>query len=321
MVDLEVRRLGRTEMKPKALGLGGGYLGLPELMSEEEATATIREAIERGINFIDTAPPYGDGESERCIGLALAGGWREKVYLQTKVGSHPRFFHDFSQEATLWSLENSFKQLQTDYVDSVLIHGPRYDMEPLLAPGACLDVLQDWKEQGRIGHLGIAVRQHEFHQQAIETGAIDIVLSFLDYSLLNQSLAKTTIPLALERDVGIIMGRVLVGSLLAGPEPQRVKEKQSLDQDGNLIPAAIGGPDDPSVVPHAHHMWQWCQERGLNIRDLAMQFALNAPVAGNGIILVGTTNRRELAEVYASATTEVPQAVWQDFEAEFGVGI
>ena len=225
MVDLEVRRLGRTKMKPKALGLGGGYLGLPELMSEEEATATIRAAIERGINFIDTAPPYGDGESERCIGLALAGGWREKVYLQTKVGSHPRFFHDFSKEATLWSLENSFKQLQTDYVDSVLIHGPRYDMEPLLAPGACLDVLIDWKEQGRIGHLGIAVRQHEFHQRAIETGAIDIVLSFLDYSLLNQSLAKTTIPLALERDVGIIMGRVLVGSLLAGPEPQRVQRK------------------------------------------------------------------------------------------------
>ena len=70
------------------------------------------------------------------------------------------------------------------------------------------------------------------------------------------------------------MGRVLVGSLLAGPEPQRVKEKQSLDQDGNLIPAAIGGPDDPAVVPCAHQMWQWCQARGLNIRDLAMQFAL-----------------------------------------------
>lgn len=321
MVDLEVRRLGRTQMEPKALGLGGGYLGLPRLMSEEEATATIRAAIERGINFIDTAPPYGGGESERCIGLALAGGWREKVYLQTKVGSHPRFFHDFSKEATSWSLANSFKQLQTDYVDSVLIHGPRYDMEPLLAPGACLDVLLDWKAQGRIGHLGIAVRQHEFHQQAMETGAIDIVLSFLDYSLLNQSLAKTTIPLALERDVGVIMGRVLVGSLLAGPEPQRVKEKQSLDQDGNLIPAAIGGPDDPAVVPRVHQMWQWCQERGLNIRDLAMQFALNAPVAGNGIILVGPSNRRELAEVYASATTEVPEAVWQDFAAEFGIRI
>jgi aryl-alcohol dehydrogenase-like predicted oxidoreductase len=110
-------------------------VGLPERTSEEEATATIRAAIERGIDFIDTAPQYSDGASERRVGLALAGGWREKVYLQTKVGSHPRFFHDFSKEATSWSLENSFKQLQTDYVDSVLIHGPRYDMEPLFRGG------------------------------------------------------------------------------------------------------------------------------------------------------------------------------------------
>ena len=212
------------------------------------------------------------------------------------------------------------KQLQTDYVDSVLIHGPRYDMEPLLAPGACLDVLLDWKAQGRIGHLGIGVRQHELHQRAIETGAIDIVLSFLDYTLLDQSLAKTTIPLALEHDIGIILGSVLLGSLLAGPEPQRVQE-QPLDQDGNLIPAAIGGPTDPAVAPRAHHMWQWCQERGLNIRDLAMQFALNAPVEGNGMVLAGPANRKEFDEVYASATTEVAETVWQDFEAAFGIRI
>ena len=98
MPDLEVRRLGRTEMKPKALGLGCGYLGNPK-RPDEEAVTTIRVVIGRGINFIDTSPEYG--VSEYRVGLALAGGWREKVYLQTKVGSHqsrisptisPRFF-------------------------------------------------------------------------------------------------------------------------------------------------------------------------------------------------------------------------------------
>lgn len=320
MAELAVRRLGRTEMKAQALGLGCGYVGLPEVTSEQEAVATIRAAIERGINFIDTAPQYGDGESERRVGLALADGWREKVYLQSKVGSHPRFFHDWSKEATVWSLENSFRLLQTDYVDSVCIHGPRYDMEPLLAPGACLDVLLDWKAKGCIGHLGIGVRQPELHRQAIETGAIDIVLSFLDYSLLNQSLAETTIPLAQEHDVAILLGRVLVGSLLAGPEPQPAKE-QPLDQDGNLIPAAIGGPSDPAVLPRARQMWQWCQEREVNIRDLALQFALNAPMEGNGMVLAGPANRKEFEEVYVSATTEVPEAVWQDFEAAFGIRV
>ena len=92
MPDLEVRRLGRTEMKPKALGLGCGYLGNPK-RPDEEAVTTIRVAIGRGINFIDTSPEYG--VSEYRVGLALAGGWRENVYLQTKVRSHPRFLRVF----------------------------------------------------------------------------------------------------------------------------------------------------------------------------------------------------------------------------------
>ena len=308
MLDLEIRRLGRTEMRPKALGLGGGYLGDPD-RPDSEAVETIHEAIERGINFVDTSPYYGVSESR--VGVALTGGWREKVYLQTKVGSHPRFLRDFSKEATTWSLENSFKLLRTDYVDSVLIHGPRYDIESPL--NECLDVLVDWKARKRIGHIGIGVRQPEFHKRAIETGEMDIVLSFFDYSLLSQSLADTTIPLALEHDVGIILGSPLVASLLAGPEP-----KIDVETD-TLTPAAVGGPTDPSVLPSAHRMWEWCNRRGLNIRDLAIQFALQAPVKGNGIVLTGPANLKEFDEVYQSATKEIPENVWEDFKNEFGI--
>ena len=317
MPDLEVRRLGRTEMRPKALGLGGGYLGDPE-RTDEEAVTAIRGAIDMGVNFIDTSPYYG--VSEPRVGLALSGGWREKVYLQTKVGSHPRYLRDFSKEATTWSLENSFKQLKTDYVDSVSIHGPRYDIDAPL--GACLDVLVDWKAKGRIGHIAIGVRQQEFHRRAIETGEIDIVLTFFDYTLLSQSIAETTIPLALENDVGIILGSPLAASLLAGPEPEfQGAMEDASNSDGTLTPSAVGGPTDPDVIPYAHRMWEWCEERGLNIRDLAIQFVLNAPVEGNGIVLTGSANLRQFEEVYASATTDVPEAVWQDFEFEFGIRI
>ena len=313
MPDLEVRRLGRTEMRPKALGLGGGYLGDPK-SPDAEAVETIHEAIERGINFVDTSPEYGVSESR--VGLALTGNWREKVYLQTKVGSHPRFLRDFSKEATTWSLENSFKLLRTDYVDSVLIHGPRYDIEAPLQE--CLDVLVDWKSKKRLGHIGIGVRQPEFHRRAIETGEMDIVLSFLDYTLLSQSIAKTTIPLALEKDVGIILGSPLTGSLLAGPEPKIDVEKE-LPSD--LPPSLIGSKLDPAVLPVAHQMWKWCDDRDLNIRDLAIQFALQAPVEGNGIVLTGPSNLKEFDEVYKSATNEVPKNVWQDFKHAFGISI
>ncbi len=81
---------------------------------------------------------------ERRVGLALSDGWRDKVYLQTKVGSHPDRFRDFSEEASRWSLENSFRQLKTDYVDCVIIHGPPEIGAPF-EPGACLDVLLEWK--------------------------------------------------------------------------------------------------------------------------------------------------------------------------------
>ena len=313
MADLEVRRLGRTEMRPKALGLGSGYLGDPK-SPDDQAVETIHEAIERGINFVDTSPEYGVSESR--VGLALTGSWREKVYLQTKVGSHPKFLRDFSKEATTWSLENSFKLLRTDYVDSVLIHGPRYDIEAPLQE--CLDVLVNWKSKKRIGHIGIGVRQPEFHRRAIETGEMDIVLSFLDYTLLSQSIAETTIPLALEKDVGIILGSPLTGSVLAGPEPKIDVEKE-LPSD--LPPSLIGSRLDPAVLPVAHQMWKWCDDRDLNIRDLAIQFALQAPVEGNGIVLTGPSNLKEFDEVYKSATNEVPENVWQGFKHAFGISI
>lgn len=315
MPGLETRRLGRTGMKTRALGLGGGHLGDPA-STDDEVIATVRGAIERGINFVDTSPYYG--VSEHRFGLALADGWRDKVYLQTKVGSHPRFLRDFSEEATTWSLENSFRELRTEYVDSVLIHGPRYDMEAPL--GACLDVLVDWKAKGRIGYIGIGVRQPEYHRRAIETGEIDIVLSYLDYTLLSQSIVESTIPLALEHDIGILLGSPLGGSMLAGPEPVVQKgSDQTHDQDGNLLPATIGGPTDPAVVSRAHRMWEWCNSRDLNIRDLALQFALNAPVKGNGIVLTGPANSEQFEQAYTSATTLVSDVVWQDFEAAFGV--
>ena len=180
----------------------------------------------------------------------------------------------------------------------------------------------DWKAKGRIGALGFGVRQPEYHRRAIETGEIDIVLSYLDYTLLSQSIAETTIPLALENDVGILLGSPLGGSMLAGPEPLTEEgTDQTHDGDGNLVPATIGGPTDPSTVSRAHQTWEWCESRGLNIRDLAMQFALNAPVKGNGIVLTGSANPREFDEAFASATTEVPEIVWQEFEAAFGVRI
>lgn len=289
MAKIETRRLGRTEMRPKALGLGCAFFGA-SYHTDRDAIEGIRRAIELGINFLDTSAGYG--ESERRVGLALEGGWREKVYLETKTGTHPERRGDYSAEATRWSVQNSLKLLKTDYLDAVLIHDPS-DIEDPLAPDHALDELLKMKQEGIVRHIGLGVRSHDFHRRAIETGHIEIVLSYLDYTLLDQSVAKTTIPLAEQHDVGLILASILGMGKLGGREPKN--------------------------DPKAHAMWQWCRERDLNIRHLAIQFCMALPLQ-NGIIMPGPGTKKHVEEAYEAATTEVPPEIWQAFQAEFGVG-
>lgn len=286
MAELETRRLGRTEMRPKSLGMGCASLSRH---TDQESIEAVRRAIELGINYIDTSPAYGD--SERKVGLALEGGWREKIYLQTKAGSHPQR-RGYTAEDIRWSVNNSLKMLKTDYLDAVLIHDPG-DIETPLASGHGFDELLKMKDEGIIGFVGLGVRSHDFHRRAIEAGKVDIILTYLDYTLLDQSVANTTLPLAKKHDIGIILASILHMNKLTGIEPNN--------------------------DPKAHDMWEWCNKRGVNIRDLAIQFCLAAPI--EGIVMPGPGTKEHVEEAYQSATADIPSEIWHDFKAEFGVGI
>lgn len=290
MAELQRRRLGRTEMSVTSLSLGCASMGYAR-RTDQEVIAAIRRAIELGINFVDTSPYYD--ESEHRVGLALAGGWRERVYLETKVGTHPDHYQDFSGPAIRWSVENSLRLLGTDYLDSVLIHDPE-DIEDPLGPGRALDELLRMKDQGLVRHIGLGVRSHAFHKRAIESGQIEIILAYLDYTLLSQSVAATTLPLAVQWDVGVIVGSVLAMGSLGGAEPQ--------------------------ADPQAHAMWSWCREHGVDIRHLALQFAMALPYT-NATIMPGPSTAAHVDDVYCMATTPVEPDIWRSFKTEFGVGV
>ena len=290
---LETRRMGRTEMRPHALALGAAWLWQK---SGAEVIGAIRRGIELGINYIDTYP----GHAEHLWGEALSDGLREKVYLQAKVGTHPERRKDFSAEGTRWSVTNSLKDLRTDYLDAVLIHDP-IDMESILAPGCALDTLLEMKAEGAVRHIGAGVRSHEFHKELVETGHIDIILTFLDYTLLSQSAAETTLPLAREHDVGIILASPLGMGSLTGAEPNVEDERRR----------------NPNAEPKAYAMWRWCQERDVNIRHLAMQFCLAAPI--EGVVMFGPADRAQVEDGYEAATADIPADIWEAFEVEFGI--
>ena len=290
---LETRRMGRTEMKPNALALGAAWICRKP---DAEVIGAIRRGIELGINYIDTYP----GHAEHLWGEALSDGLREKVYLQAKVGTHPERRKDFSADGTRWSVTNSLKDFRTDYLDAVLIHDPN-DMESVLAPGQALDTLLELKAEGAIRHIGAGVRSHEFHKELIETGHIDIILTFLDYTLLSQSVAETTLPLAREHDVGIILASPLGMGSLTGAEPNVEEERRR----------------NPDAEPKAYAMWKWCQERDVNIRHLAMQFCLAAPI--EGVVMFGPADKAQVEDGYEAATADISEDIWEAFETEFGI--
>lgn len=290
---IEKRRLGRTEMRPNALALGAAWLWRKP---DDEVIGAIHRAIELGINYLDTYP----GHAEHLWGEALSDGLREKVYLQAKVGTHPERRKDFSADGTRWSVNNSLKELRTDYLDAVLIHDPM-DMESVLGKGCALDTLLEMKDEGLVRNVGAGVRSHDFHKQLIDTGHIDIILTFLDYTLLSQSVTQTTLPLAREHDVGIILASPLGMGSLTGIEPNIEDEKRR----------------NPDAEPKAHNMWKWCQEHAVNIRHLAMQFCLNAPI--DGIVMFGPADLAQVEDGIEAATAEIPEEIWQAFENEFNV--
>ena len=288
------RRLGRTELEVTCLGMGGAGLGRGDV-TDDEAVEAVHRAIDLGINYLDTSPLYG--ESERRVGLAFAdSGWREKIYLATKTGTHPEWRGDYSAAGTRRSVENSLRLLNTDYLDVCLVHDPD-SIDPVVAKGGALDELQQMREEGLIKFIGLGVRQHEFHKIAIETGVVDVILTYLDYTLLSQTANEWLLPFAAENDIGVINGSPIAMGLLSGVEPDISVKRAHLD-----------GRD----AEKAHRLYQWANDNDLNVLNLAIQFCFRQPkIAMN---LTGSKNASEVAQNFAAATTPVPGDVWEQLQ-------
>ena len=306
MAELEERRLGRTEMRPKALGMGGAWW---QDHPAGETIAAVERAVELGMNFFDTYP----GFFEERWGEALAGGKRERVYLQGKVSGAGRGEQrsDHSAAKTRSSVEASLKSFRTDYLDSVLIHG--YDLpEQLdedgfvdpLGPGNALDELIKMRDEGLIRHIGIGARHADVINRATATGEIELVLTYMEYNLLTQAAAADFFPQCRERDVGIILASPHGMGVLTGAEPvdEEVCRRLELEET------------------RANEIWKWCRDRDVNIRHLSIQFCMAAPGV-DSIVLPGPASVQQLEEAYEAGTADIPADIWRDFEAEFGVGL
>eukprot|EP00095_Tigriopus_kingsejongensis_P012303 maker-scaffold692_size110616-snap-gene-0.21 protein:Tk12303 transcript:maker-scaffold692_size110616-snap-gene-0.21-mRNA-1 annotation:"hypothetical protein TRIADDRAFT_22637" len=189
------KAIGNTDMMVSSFGLGGSGLGsVYQEVTPETAEVIVRTALSNGVNFIDTAPWYGQGKSETILGQALQKIPRTAYYIATKVGRYEqdtaRQF-DFTRKKIQESVTNSLQTLGLDYLDLVQIHDVEFCHSLDQIVHHAIPALQELKAAGKIRFIGITGYSLSVLKKVIEAskpGSIDTVLSYCRLTVFNRDL-------------------------------------------------------------------------------------------------------------------------------------
>lgn len=221
--------LGRTGLEAYRLGLGGIPI---QRVGEAEAVATVRHALERGVDFIDTSRVYTT--SERHIGMALRqadiGDSRVIVASKSQVKTADRMRAD---------LETSLRELALDYIDIYKCHfvSDLADYQRVTSRGGAYEALVKARDEGLIGHIGITSHSLEVLDRALDDDLFDVIM--VCYSFLEPKAAQTIIPKAHVRNVGVLAMKPFSGGVI---EDARLALKYALAEPGILVLAGVEHP-------------------------------------------------------------------------------
>lgn len=204
------RTLGRTGVSVSILAMGCGSRFL--MYPAEQASAVVEKALALGIDYLDTAIEYGNGESETRLGRVLATR-RKEVFLATKVPARSR-----TRDAALKEVEASLKRLQTDHVDLLHVHsvGNQEDLEKIEAKDGVLKALYELREQKVARFIGMTSHTDgSVMAQAIERNDIDCVQMAMNPARANR-FEELALPAARRKNLGILLMKVTAQEKLLG---------------------------------------------------------------------------------------------------------
>ncbi len=258
---LEKNFIGNTGVEITNIGMGGAPLGY---LDESSAMKTLEKAYESGINYFDTAPLYGAGNSEKLYGKFLPNIDRNSFVISSKVGrlilpqdKAKKFISNqdttpaletnvkassyknnvvfnFTREGVLRSIEESLNRLNIDSIDIIFIHDPDDNYE--IAINETLPTLIELKKQGVIKAIGAGMNEWEMPLKFAENGGFDCFLIAGRYTLLDYSALDKLLPTCAENEISIIIGGPYNSGILASdlsksstyfyePSPTEVIEK------------------------------------------------------------------------------------------------
>ncbi len=212
--EMLYRTLGRTGERVSAIGLGGWHIGVPK--DEQEALRLIRTAIDRGINFLDNCWDYHSGDSEVRMGKALQGGYRDKVFLMTKIDGR-------TKDAAARQIDESLRRLQTDRIDLMQHHEiiRLDDPDRVFADGGAHEAMLAARQAGKIRYIGFTghkdplvhnrmldiAAEHGFHFDAAQ-----MPLNVMDAHF--RSFGEHVLPRLVKEEIGVLGMKPLGSGIL-----------------------------------------------------------------------------------------------------------
>ena len=298
--------LGSTGLKVTPLCIGCAPLGnMPETfayeVSEAQALDTVRATFNSPINFLDTAYSYGDGESERRIGLVLRemGNRVPTGYVLASKCDRSLQTGDFSGKQIRYSIERSLKLLGLNKIQIMHLHDPEHTtFENVMSKGGPLDVMQQCQKEGLIEHLGVAGGPIDMEIQYVETGMFSMVITHNRYTLLNRS-ADPLLTAAKKRGVAVLNAAPYGSGMLAkGPSAYPRYAYQQADTD---------------LIDRAFKMEALCKEYNVPLAAAALQFSMRDPRVTSTII--GYSKPERIQQTLDLAAVEIPTELWPKLDA------
>jgi predicted aldo/keto reductase-like oxidoreductase len=248
--DMRYRRLGRTLEEVSLIGLGGFHIGMQK--DERESIRIVRTAIDHGVNFLDNCWDYNDGQSEMRMGHALKDGYRQRVFLMTKIDGRTR-------AAATKQIDESLQRLGVDHVDLMQFHEVirLEDPDRIFAPGGALEAVLAARKAGKIRYIGFTGHKDPLvHLRMLEVAAqhqfefdtVQMPLNLMDAHF--RSFAARVLPLLLERGIGPLAMKSMGNGLLL--KSKVVTPRQCLHYAMSLpVSTVITGMDSLPILEQA----------------------------------------------------------------------
>jgi aryl-alcohol dehydrogenase-like predicted oxidoreductase len=294
---MQTRPLGRTGLQLPILGFGASSLGQEfRRVTLDEALASVRTALDCGLNLIDTSPFYGRGMSEVLLGLALRDVPRDSYVLCTKLGRYDLEHFDFSAKRVAESVDVSLHRLGTDHLDIVLCHDIEFvPMQQIV--DETLPALRRARDAGKVRFIGFSGYPMKIFKFILAQTDVDCVLSYNQYTLQNTRYADELVPYLKARGVG---------AMNAGPFSARLLTSAPL-------PAWLKEPEN--VKAAARRAVALCAARGTDLAKLALQFSCAHPDIATTI--AGSANPANIRRWVQWLAEPIDQELLREVQAVF----